>query len=310
MDYPSGHSDTVSFAPVVRPAPRLYAAAGIAYDNILGGEVWLGAIYRNLLGLGLETSTLLRLGGLRDELLLAMRKNLRYGWRVLAPTLSITAGNERVPVYVGNTELTSIDTHDLAGVAGVERTMGDGWIVSLGVLGVLWSQPDTPDGAAAGGVVKAERFRGFDATQVLVDASYTSTYRRALAEIRLPWTKNRIGVRGTLRFGAGGDLPLQFTFVLGGTAGFPGVKPGELRGSYEASGQAELWLRMVGPLEAQLVLGAGSISEAGHAFASDSWLGGVRIGLGAHTPFGPIKAGYGWATGGRETLFVQVFRWF
>jgi len=36
----------------------------------------------------------------------------------------------------------------------------------------------------------------------------------------------------------------------------------------------------------------------------------VRLGLGANTPLGPVKAGYGWATNGRGALLVRVFRWF
>jgi len=309
--YPSGTGDSVSFTPVVRPAPRFYAAGSVAYDNVMGGAAWLGVLLRDAFGIGLETSMRIQVGGLRDEALLGVRKNFRYRWHTLAPALTINGGLERIPVYTEDgTELPSIDTRDLTGFAGVERSLGDGWIVAFGAEGRLWYQPDVPDGSAAGVTVRAQRFLGFDASQVLLEASWTSSYSRALLQVQLPWSTPRYGIRSLLRAGVGSDLPLQLTFPLGGAAGFPGIRPAQLRGSMELSGQADFWYRIMGPLEAQLDLGAGSISEEGHFFGGDSWLAGVRLGLGANTPLGPVKAGYGWATNGRGALLVRVFRWF
>ena len=309
--YPSGTGDSVSFTPVVRPAPRFYAAGGVAYDNVMGGEAWMGAVYRNLLGLGLESSSLIQVGGLRDEALLGLRKNFRYRWHTLALALTLNGGLERIPVYTGDgTELESIDTKDLTGFAGVDRTLGNGWLVAFGAVGRLWAQPDVPDGQAGGITARAERFVAFDARRVFLEASWTSSYSRAFLQVQLPWSTSRYGVRSLFRAGAGSDLPLQLTFALGGSAGFPGIEPSELRGSTELSGQVELWYRVMGPLEAQLDVGGGSISEEGDFFGGDSWLGGVRVGVGAKTPLGPVKVGYGWATGGRDALMVRVFRWF
>lgn len=309
--YPSGSGERVSFEPVVRPAPRFYAGGGVAYDNVMGGEVWLGALYRNLFGWGLETSSVVQLGGLRDEAVLGVRKNLRYRWHILAPALTINGGLERIPVYTANgTELDDIDTRDLTGFAGIERSLGNGWSIAFGAVGRLWYQPDDPNGVAGGVTARAEHFLAFGNTRVLAEATWTSSYSRAFAQVQLPWSTNNYGLRSLLRAGAGKDLPLNLTFALGGSAGFPGIKPAELRGSNEFSAQAELWYRLAGPLEAQLDLGGGSISSEGDIFAGDSWLGGVRIGVGATTPLGPIKVGYGWATKGREALMVRLFRWF
>jgi NTE family protein len=309
--YPSGTGDSVSFTPVVRPAPRFYAAGGIAYDNVMGGAAWMGVLYRNLLGLGLETTARVQVGGLRDEAVLGIRKNLRYRWHTLAPALTFNGGLERIPVYTEDgTELPSINTKDLTGFAGVERTLGNGWTVAFGAEGRLWSEPDVPNGEAGGATLRTERFVAFDASQVLLEASWTSSYSRAFLQVQLPWSTSRFGIRSLLRAGAGSDLPLQLTFPLGGAAGFPGIKPAQLRGSMELSGQAEFWYRVLGLLEAQLDLGAGSISEESDLFGAGSWLGGVRLGVGVRTPLGPVKVGYGWATGGRDALMVRVFRWF
>ena len=130
-------------------------------------------------------------------------------------------------------------------------------------MGRLWYQPDEPNGAAGGVTVRAERFVAFNASRVLLDASWTSSYSRAFLQVQLPWSTPRYGVRSLFRAGVGSDLPLQLTFALGGSAGFPGIEPSELRGSNELSGQAEFWYRVIGPLEAQLDVGGGSISEEG-----------------------------------------------
>jgi predicted acylesterase/phospholipase RssA len=242
--YPSGTGDSVSLAPVVRPAPRFYAAGGVAYDNALGGAAWMGVLYRNLLGLGLETSVRIQVGGLRDEALLGARKNLRYRWHTLAPALTLNGGLERIPVYTEDgTQLPSIDTRDLTGFAGVERSLGNGWIVAFGAEGRIWYEPDVPDGQAGGATLRAERFMAFDASRVLLEASWTSSYSRALLQVQLPWSTPGYGVRSLLRAGAGSNLPLQLTFPLGGSDGFPGIRPAQLRGSTELSGQAELWYR-------------------------------------------------------------------
>ena len=309
--YPSGWGDTVSFAPVVRPAPRFYAAGGVAFDNVLGGAVWAGAVSRNLFGWGLEMSSTVQVGGLRDEAVLGIRKNLRWRWHTVAPALTANGGLERVPVYTENgQEVYTIDTRDLTGFAGIERSLGNGWKVAFGALGRLWYQPDEPDGAAGGVTAKAERFRTFDAYQVLVEGTYTSSYNRAFIEVRLPWSTPRFGVRSLFRAGTGDDLPLNLTFSLGGSAGFPGVKPAQLRGTSEASGQGEFWYTVLGPIEAQLDLGVGIVSGGSTLFNDGEWLGGVRIGVGTNTPLGPVKVGYGWSTGGQEALMVRVFRWF
>ncbi len=220
--YPSGTGDSVNFTPVVRPAPRFYAAGGVAYDNAMGGEVWIGAVYRDLFGLGLETGSRLQLGGLRDEVALGVRKNLRYRWHILAPALTLNGGLERIPLYTEDGhELEAIDTRDLTGFAGVERSLGQGWSVAFGAVGRFWYQPEVPgvaeeeDSFAGGATLSAEHFVAFDATRVFLEATWTSSYSRAFAQVQLPWGTPRYGLRSLLRAGAGSDLPLQLTFALG-----------------------------------------------------------------------------------------------
>lgn len=315
--YPTGDGDTVSFAPVVRLSPRFYAGGGFAYDNALGGALWLGAIYQDVLGTGLESSGTLRLGGNRDELMLALRKNLRFRWRLLAPTLQVQLANERIPIYQEQSEQLSIKIDEAIGFAGIERQFGHGWRLGLGLEGRIWEEPSDTTARAIGGRLRLQRFQGFDRNQYLIEGLYTSSYQRALAEARILLSLRRAGVRGLFRAGLGKDLPLQLTFPLGGTDGFPGVRPSQLRGDREFSAQTEFWYRAIGPVELQLTLGAGQVyfkdaepTGPGTFYESEDWLFGARIGVGTDTPVGPIKLGYGWASGGRDALFVRVFRWF
>lgn len=315
--YPSGESDTVAFTPVVRLSPRLWAGGGFAYDNALGGALWLGAIYQDLLHLGLETTSMLRLGGNRDELALAMRKNLRFRWRLLAPTAQLQLASEKVPVYQQDTEQLAIKVDEVIGFVGIERQFSRGWRLGVGVEGRIWEDPSDTTARAGGGRLRLQRFAGFDQSQYLLEGLYTSSYQRALAEAKVLLSLRRVGVRGLFRAGLGNDLPLQLTFPLGGSEGFPGIRPSQLRGDREFSAQTEFWYRVVGPVEIQLTLGAGQIYFHGEApsgpgtfYESEDWLFGARAGLGAETPVGPVKVGFGWASGGRDALFVRMFRWF
>ena len=53
----------------------------------------------------------IQLGGLRDEAVLGMRKNLRYRWHILAPALTLNGGLERIPVYTEDGTRAPVDRH-------------------------------------------------------------------------------------------------------------------------------------------------------------------------------------------------------
>ncbi len=65
-----------------------------------------------------------------------------------------------------------------------------------------------------------------------------------------------------------------------------------------------------GPLLARVELAGGRAASGGPFLDSDGWLAGVRAGIGADTPLGPVRFEYGAATGGRDALFVRMGRWF
>jgi hypothetical protein len=65
-----------------------------------------------------------------------------------------------------------------------------------------------------------------------------------------------------------------------------------------------------GPLLARVEFGAGRTANGGSLFGAAGWVGGVRAGVGAETPLGPLRLEYGRATGDREALFMRLGRWF
>jgi hypothetical protein len=309
--YPSGRGDTVSFTPRIRHAPALSAAGGFAYDNSLGGRVWFAGLSEDLLGLGLGLSSKLALGGLRNELELGVHKNLRYRWRLLAPTLLGTAAEERVPQYDdGGSSTGSITVRELVGFAGLERAYGRGWRMRLGVEGRTWDEPDGSN-SAGGVLLRMERFEDWDAPRGFAEAHWTGVYRFGLGELRLPFVfSDRFGVRTLTRVGLGDELPPHLTFMLGGDEGFPGIRPAQLRGDRELSAQGQLWARVLGSLEATVDLGVGRIATGGAFVDGDGWLSGVRVGARMETPFGPLSVAHGWASDGNESWYVRFFRWF
>ena len=309
--YPSGRGDTVSFAPRLRLAPRLYGAGGFAYDNTMGGRVWVAGLSRDLLGLGLELTSKLALGGLRNELELGARKNLRFRWRVLAPTLLAIAADETVPLYdAAGRDSGSIEVRELVGFAGLDRAFGHGWRTRLAIEGRTWDEPGRSN-SAGGVVLRTERFDDWDAPRGFAEVHWTNVYRYGLGELRWPFAfGRRSGMRTLTRVGLGEALPSHLTFMFGGDEGFPGLRPAQLRGDRELSAQGQFWAQVLGPMEATVARGGGRIATSGASAAGDDWLTGMRLGARLATPLGPLSVAHGWASDGNSSWYVRFFRWF
>ena len=117
-------------------------------------------------------------------------------------------------------------------------------------------------------------------------------------------------MRPRLRFGWGERLPIQATFPLGGDDGFPGLHIGERRGDREALADLLLTYAITGPFVVRLELATGRSARGGPLVNSEGWVAGVRAGMGAETPVGPVRFDYGVSTGGREAVFIRLGRWF
>jgi hypothetical protein len=58
------------------------------------------------------------------------------------------------------------------------------------------------------------------------------------------------------------------------------------------------------------LVAAGRSADGGQLFEDTRWLAGIRLGLGATTPIGPVNFEYGFASNGEKAAFIRVGRWF
>jgi NTE family protein len=307
---PGGNGDSVWFNVNVRRAARRVAGIGLAYDNELGGRMWVGAVDRRLFALALEGSAALFLGELRNELYIGLRRNYQLGRQLMTPTLTVRLATESIRRFspLGE-ELNTAATREATGFVGVERSFQSGWQVALGPTGHAWREPGREQSTLGlvARVVKASRNRG----RVLeTELLWTGLYRRADFDGEA-WVKaGPLRLRPRIQLGWGEKLPLQASFPLGGDDGFPGLHLGERRGDRQVLLDLLVTYPLKGPFVGRVELATGRTAFGGQLFRSAGWMTGIRAGVGAETPVGPVRLEYGVANGGRDAVFVRLGRWF
>jgi len=142
------------------------------------------------------------------------------------------------------------------------------------------------------------------------ELQWTGMYQRAALEGVAAARLGIVRVSPRIRLGWGDGLPLQLGFPLGGDEGFPGYHLGERRGDREAMLGVLFTVPLKGPLLARVELAGGGTDAVSSRFAGGGWTAGVRAGVGAETPVGPMRFEYGLALRGRDALFVRLGRWF
>jgi predicted acylesterase/phospholipase RssA len=307
---PYGAGDSVSFDVSVRRTARRVAGLGLAYDNELGGRMWVGAVDRRLFDLALEGSSALFLGEFRKELYLGLRRNYQLGRQLMTPTVTTRFGSESVRRFTPDgDEVDPVETHEALGFIGVERFFEAGWQIALGAIGHTWDAPalERSTLGLTTQVTKTSRSGG----QVLLGYLVrTGLYHRAHFDGEASIKVRGVRLRPRARFSWGERLPLQATFPLGGEDGFPGLHLGERRGDREAMVGLLITYGLKGPFVGRVELATGRSALGGPAVDSDGWIAGVRAGVGAETPVGPVRFEYGVASGGRSAVFVRLGRWF
>jgi hypothetical protein len=155
--------------------------------------------------------------------------------------------------------------------------------------------------------VKASRNRG----RVLgTELLWTGLYRRADFDGEALVKAGPLRLRPRIQLGWGEKLPLQASFPLGGDDGFPGLHLGERRGDRQVLLSLLVTYPLKGPFVGRVELATGRTAFGGQLFRSAGWMTGIRAGVGAETPVGPVRLEYGVASGGRGALFVRLGRWF
>jgi NTE family protein len=306
---PRGSSDSLSLHVSVRRSARRVAGLGLAYDNELGGRMWVGAVDRRLFDLALEGSAAGFIGEFRKELDVGFRRQFQLGRQLMTPALTVRLATESVRQFTeAGDESNSAETREAFGFAGAERAFTHGWQAAVGAVGHVWHQPGD-DQSTLGGLL---RLLKEDRTGLRVaEASliWAGTYRRVAFTGDANARVGPFRFRPRLRFGWGEDLPLQSSFQLGGEDGFPGLHIGERRGDRELLVDLLVTYPLKGPFVGRLELAAGRAAVGGPVFGDGGWRAGGRIGVGAETPVGPVRFEYGMSAD-RDAFFVRLGRWF
>jgi NTE family protein len=307
---PEGPADSLRVTVTIQPAPRRYAALGLAYDGDLGGELWAGVVDRRLMGASLDGSVLFIVGELIQRIRLGLRTTA-VSQRALVPVLALGLSHEEIRVFdpQGN-QLRSHLTQEALVFGGVEQMLGRDWSATLGGEARFWSDSVQANFSAFGGRIRVSKGTVPGEPVLRLEGAWTDRYQLVQAEVGPTLKKGRTTLRPSARYGWGDGLPEQSTFMLGGYDGFPGLHIGERRGDREVLARLTVGYRVAGPLQVRTDIATGQSANGGAAVPGGRWLVGGRVGLGVDTPIGPLRAEYGWATGDRGLWFVRIGRWF
>jgi|KBSSwiStaDraftv2_1062776.scaffolds.fasta_scaffold09543_7 NTE family protein len=306
---PTGTGDTVSFHAQITPAPRRLAGLGIAYDHDLGGRLWVGALDRVSMR-GVEAAAVITLGRFKSDFTATLQSHLGIGRTRLTPLISARLLSEGVRQFDAQGEnFTKLEITEATGVVGVEWARLGTWRLRGGGAVVLWRTPEGEDRSTGGTVVSA----GTDAGRRLraeLELLAMGDYQLARGELGTILQSGRLTLEPEVRAGVGRRLPVQTAFELGGSDGFPGLTVGERRGDRELLLQVQSAWQLRGPLALRALIAAGRSADGGNLFDGHRWLGGIRLGIGAATPIGPVNFEYGFASNGQKAAFIRVGRWF
>ena len=307
---PRGSGDSVALDLTTRRTSRRVVAIGLAYDNELGGRMWAGAVDRRVFGLALEGSGGLLLDGFRKELHAGFRRKFQLVRQLMDPVLTVGLATEDIRRFdEDGDELDELETREAFGFAGVERVLPHGWELSLGLRGHAWREPARKDLSTLGVAARAIRVNRTRGRVVRADAVWTGVYQRARLEAELLGEFGSVRVMPRVMLGWGNDLPIQLAFPLGGDDGFPGLHIGERRGDREAMLGLMFTAPVRGPLLGRIEFAGGRTASGGPLLGDGGWVGGIRAGIGAETPVGPVRFEYGYSTEDRGAVFVRLGDW-
>jgi NTE family protein len=308
---PQGGDDTVAFNAVVDRSPRGRAGVGLAYDDDIGGRIWLGGTWRPFADRDLTGNALVSGGALRTSALIGFTGFDRVRRRLLQPFFVFGVDQEQIRQFDDRQRVIGeLTTRELSSTFGVGRELWAGWTAELGAETRAWQPPAASDLAAVGGIARLRNISPSGDMRVQFVGAWTTRYDRQELDVAYPLDLGKLSLTPRLRYAAGDHLPLELTYPLGGSDGFPGLRIGNDRGDREAMAELEAARRILGPVAIHLEVATGQTATGGLAFPSEPWLVGVRGGLGADTPVGPVRFEYGGTDRGQRALFVRIGYWF
>lgn len=249
------------------------------------------------------------------------------------PTLTVRDAHEAVRLFdATGTAHGSIGTRDAMAFVGLEGEWSSGWFVSAGPYAHWWqvdrlAAGDADSALAApllgagtgarralgaelrvGRVIPEDEMgtAGLGADGFAAAVQVGGDQHRVEATVSLPVLRGGVAVRVRGAVGWGEHLSPEASFVLGGDAGFPGLRIGERRGDRMALAGLLVRRPLVGPVAVLAELDAGTTAWGGRTVPANGWLGGGALGVQVNTPLLPVRVTYGRATNGRGTLFIRV----
>ena len=306
---PVGGADTIAFRVQITPAARRVAGLGLAYDHDLGGRLWLGALDRFTVE-GIEGSAVLSLGRFKSDLTGTLLTHVGVGRMSLTPLASFRLLSEGVRQFTPDgANFAKLDANEASAFAGAEWARLGAWRIRAGGRVATWRTPAGENRSTGGTFVSAWLEPGRRA-EGSVDLAWTGDYQSARVTLGTPLGFGRLTLVPEVRLGVGRGLPIHMAFELGGDQGFPGLHVGERRGDREVFARVQSAWQLKGPVALRMLVAAGRSANGGPLFEGEGWLAGIRVGVGAATPIGPVAFEYGFASNGRRAAFIRVGRWF
>jgi hypothetical protein len=294
---------------------------GIAYDNELGARMWAGGVLRDPVTRTFELTGLTTFGGLRRDVQAAARR------RIYLPTrpsfmAGIFAGQQQIPFFAPEGLPTFRPRlSEATGTLGFEWAPGTSWLFRLSGQARAWSDTADAGHQTLDGVLLLQRSSVDGEILSTVEVEFGRQFQREALVWHQPINAGRWTFTPGIRAGIirGTEVPLQLTFPLGGTDGFPGLHLFERRGGNEAMVTAAVSYQLTGPMAIRVELSAGDVRADSADFARPlfqgrDWLLGGRVGLGIkNSPLGPVRLEYGATSVAgdyRDQVFLRVGRWF
>jgi NTE family protein len=307
---PSGPRDSLKLDLETRPAPARLLVASAAYDNDLGGQIWAGVADRGRLIRGLELSGLGVLSELRKDVSAGVRLGA-YGHRRLRPFITGQLSWEDVRQFTASgADLPAIAYREQSVFGGLELRVGSEWLLALGGVFQGWDSDSTPADEAAGLMARLMSGPHYRTSRLSAAGELNPVFRRVEGDARHRFAIGRFGFTPQATLGWGDSLPVARTFQLGGTAGFPGYRIGELRGDRMAFAQLTADRLLLGPVGGRLRAATGQVATGGPVIPQQEWEVGFGIGLMAESPVGPIVVEYGIAVDGPGRILLSIGEWF
>lgn len=302
--------------PEIDPAPTSAFGAGVAFDQFMSGRLWIGGIHRSLFHQDAEGFGLIRLGTYEQDASAFLRRRGLIGSTYVPLATGLTLSHESVRLFDGRGELPSAETREAGGFIGLKQDPATGWRGEIGLDGRLWREPGREARGAVG--ARASVFRARNAYEMgsIVEAVVLNDFQQLRADASADGLIGDVETRVRLRAGWGNRTPLQHTFILGGDDGFAGYRIGEMRGQQELFGSLLLRRRLNRVLRLRAEAMAGGVGRGSGFLRQEAGtyygriVAGVRAGVEADTPIGPIRAEEGFNTDGLRAALIRVGFWF